>query len=162
MNMLERHLLLGVAVTAFSGFATAQDFGQLKGIVGGGAASGMPSLPGSQGGGSLGAAGSLGSLGSLESIQPGSLGNAAGIIGYCVKNNYLGGSDAIPVKDQLMGKLAASSGQPAESNPDYINGANGILSGSSGQTLDLSTAGLKAAAAKHLCGKVLDQAKSMF
>jgi hypothetical protein len=61
-----------------------------------------------------------------------------------------------------MSKLTASSGQPAESNPDYVSGTNGILSGSNGQTLDLSTAGLKAAAAKQLCGKILDQAKSMF
>jgi hypothetical protein len=90
------------------------------------------------------------------------MGNAAGILQYCVQNNYLGNSDAVPVRDQLMSKLAANSGQPAESNPDYVNGTNGILSGSSGQTLDLSTAGLKAAAAKHLCGKILDQAKSMF
>jgi hypothetical protein len=161
MNILKRHLLFTIAMAAFSGAVGAQDLGQIRDGLGG-AAGGMPSLPGSQGQGSLGAAGSLGSLGSLESIQPGSLGNAAGIIGYCVKNNYLGGSDAIPVKDQLMGKLAASSGQPAESNPDYVNGTNGILSGSSGQTLDLSKAGLKAAAAKHLCGKILDQAQSMF
>ncbi|HVW63846.1 MAG TPA: DUF2501 domain-containing protein [Nitrosospira sp.] len=158
MNILKRHLLLSLAMAAFSGSVAAQDLGQITNTLGG-AAGGMPSLPGQ---GSLGAAGSLGSLGSLESIQPGSMGNAAGIIGYCVKNNYLGGSDALPVKDQLMGKLAASSGQPAESNPDYVNGTNGILSGSSGQTLDLSTAGLKAAAAKHVCGKILDQAKSMF
>jgi hypothetical protein len=157
MNILKRHILFTITLTAFSGSIAAQDFGQITNTLGG--AAGMPSLPGQ---GALGAAGSLGSLGSLESIQPGSMGNAAGILGYCVKSNYLGGGDAIPVRDQLMGKLAASSGQPAESNPDYINGTNGILSGSSGQTLDLSTAGLKAAAAKHLCGKILDQAKSMF
>ena len=112
MNILKRHLLFTIAMAAFSGAVGAQDLGQIRDGLGG-AAGGMPSLPGSQGQGSLGAAGSLGSLGSLESIQPGSLGNAAGIIGYCVKNNYLGGSDAIPVKDQLMGKLAASSGQPS-------------------------------------------------
>jgi hypothetical protein len=160
MNILKRHILFSLAMAAFSGSVAAQDFGQIRDTLGG--AAGMPSLPGSQEGGALGAAGSLGSLGSLESIQPGSLGNAAGILGYCARNNYVGSGDAIPVRDQLMGKLAASSGQPAESNPDYVNGTNGILSSSSGQTLDLSTAGLKAAAAKHLCGKILDQAKSMF
>jgi hypothetical protein len=160
MNILKRHILFSFAIAAFSGSVAGQDFGQIRDTLGG--AAGMRSLPGSQEGGALGAAGSLGSLGSLESIQPGSLGNAAGILGYCARNNYVGNGDAIPVRDQLMGKLAASSGQPPESNPDYVNGTNGILSSSSGQTLDLSTAGLKAAAAKHLCGKILDQAKSMF
>jgi hypothetical protein len=158
MNILKRHLLPGMTLAIFSVPAAAQDLGQLTNPLVG-AASGMPSLPGQ---GALGAAGSLGSLGSLESIQPGSMGNAAGILQYCVQNNYLGNGDAVPVRDQLMSKLAASSGQPAESNPDYVSGTNGILSSGSGQTLDLSTAGLKAAAAKHLCGKMLDQAKSMF
>ena len=148
MNILKRHLLFVITMAAFSGSVAAQDLGQLKGILGGG--------------GTGGAASSLGSLGSLSSIQPGSLGNAAGILGYCVQNDYLGGGDAISVKDQLIGKLAGSSGQPAESNPDYVNGTNGILSSSSGQTVDLSTAGLKATAARKLCGKILDQAKSMF
>lgn len=156
MNILERHLLFSLAIAAFSGSVAAQDLGQLKGLLGGGGTGGTPSVPSAPG------LGSLGSLGSLSSIQPGSLGNAAGILGYCVQNDYLNGGDAVSTKDQLIGKLAGSSGQPAESNPDYVNGTNGILSSSSGQTVDLSTAGLKAAAAKQLCGRILDQAKSMF
>lgn len=152
MNVVKRHILLSLAMAAFSGSVAAQDLGQITNTLGG-AAGGMPSVPGQ---------GALGALGSLGSIQPGSMGNAAGILQYCVQNNYLGGGNAVSVKDQLMSKLTASSGQPAESNPDYVSGTNGILSGSNGQTLDLSTAGLKAAAAKQLCGKILDQAKSMF
>jgi len=159
MNVVKRHILLSLAMAAFSGSVAAQDLGQITNTLGG-AAGGMPSVPGQ---GALGgAAGSLGALGSLGSIQPGSMGNAAGILQYCVQNNYLGGGNAASVKDQLMSKLTASSGQPAESNPDYVSGTNGILSGSNGQTLDLSTAGLKAAVAKQLRGKILDQAKSMF
>ena len=61
-----------------------------------------------------------------------------------------------------MGKLSGSADQPPESNPDYVSGAKGILSGSDGQSMDLSMAGLKAKAAKKVCQKVLDYAKSMF
>ena len=60
-----------------------------------------------------------------------------------------------------MGKLSGTGAEPAQSNPDYINGAKGILSGSSGQSLDLSMAGLKAAATKQICQKILDQGKSL-
>jgi hypothetical protein len=150
MNISRRHrLLLGgsIAIAMFSGSVTAQDLGQLKGIMGGSNIGGAAS-----------------SLGSLSSISAGSTGNAAGVIEYCVKNNYLDGenaSSASSVKDQLMGKLSDSEGQPAQDNPDYISGASGILTGSGGQGVDLSTAGLKAKAVKKVCNKILDQAKSM-
>jgi hypothetical protein len=147
MNISRRHpLLLGgsIAIAIFSGSVAAQDLGQLKGIMGGSDISGAAS-----------------SLGSLSSITAGSTGNAAGVIEYCVKNNYLSGENAAPVKDQLMGKLSGSEDQPAQNNPDYINGVNGLLTGSGGQSVDLSMAGLKAKAVKKVCNKILDQAKSM-
>ena len=147
MNIFRRHpLLLGgsIAIAIFSGSVAAQNLGQLKGIMGGSDIGGAAS-----------------SLGSLSSITAGSTGNAAGVIEYCVKNNYLSGENAAPVKDQLMGKLSASEDQPAQNNPDYINGAKGLLTGSGGQSVDLSMAGLKAKAVKKVCNKILDQAKSM-
>ena len=147
MNISRRHpLLLGgsIAIAIFSGSVAAQDLGQLKGIMGGSDIGGAAS-----------------SLGSLSSITAGSTGNAAGVIEYCVKNNYLSGENAAPVKDQLMGKLSGSEDQPAQNNPDYINGVNGLLTGSGGQSVDLSMAGLKAKAVKKVCNKILDQAKSM-
>ena len=142
-----RSLLLcgSIAIAIFSGSLAAQGLGQLKDIMGGSGVSGAAS-----------------SLGSLSSIMPGSTGNAAGVIEFCMKNNYLSGDNAASVKDQLMGKLSGSGDQPTESNPDYVNGAKGILSGSDGQSMDLSMAGLKAKAAKKVCQKVLDHAKSMF
>lgn len=150
MNVSKHYSLLlssGIAMAVFSGSIAAQGVGQLKDLMGGSGVSG--------------AASSLGSLESLSSITPGSIGNAAGILEFCVKNSYLSGSNASPVKDQLMGKLAGSQDQPAQSNPDYVNGVNGILSGSDGQSVDLSMAGLKAAAGKEVCQRILDQAKSM-
>ena len=147
MNISKRHpLLLGasIAIAIFSGSVAAQNLGQLKAIMGGSDIGGAAS-----------------SLGSLSSITAGSTGNAAGVIEYCVKNNYLSGENAAPVKDQLMGKLSGSEDQPAQNNPDYINGVNGLLTGSGGQSVDLSMAGLKAKAVKKVCNKILDQAKSM-
>lgn len=147
MNSFKRHALLSstsIAIAIFSGALAAQGLGQLKDI------------PGS---GNLGGAAS--SLGSLSSITSGSTGNAAGIIEYCMKNNYLSGGNASSVKDQLMGKMTGSSDQPAESNPDYASGAKGMILGSSGQGVDLSMAGLKAKAVKKVCEKILEQGKSM-
>ena len=78
-----------------------------------------------------------------------------------MKNNYLSGGSASSVKDQLMEKMIGAGDQPAESSPDYISGARGIVTGSSGKSVDLSMAGLKGKAVKKACKKILDQAKSM-
>ena len=141
-----RHPLLtgsGIAIAILSGSIAAQGLDQLKDITGG-----------------SGLGGAASSLGSLSTITSGSTGNAAGVIDYCLKNNYLSGGSASSVKDQLMKKVTGAD-QPAESNPDYISGARGIVTGSSGQSVDLSMAGLKGEAVKKACEKILDQAKSM-
>lgn len=161
MNISKRSVLLSstIAIAIFSGSLAAQGFGQLKDIMGG---SGGSSASGAAS--SLGSLGSLGSFGSLSSITSGSTGNVAGIIQYCVQNNYLGDSNASSassVKDQLMGKLSGSGAQPAQSDPDYVNGAKGVLNGSNGQSMDLSMAGLKASVTKKVCQKILDQGKSL-
>src|SRR3569623_1228519 len=100
MNIFRHPLLMssGIAAAILSGSLAAQGLGQLKDIAGG---SGLG-----------GAASSLG----LSSITSGSLGNVAGIIEFCMKNNYLGGGNASSVKDQLMGKMTGGVNHPAESN----------------------------------------------
>ena len=145
MNIFIRPLLtsIGIAVAILSGSIAAQGLDQLKDITGG-----------------SGLGGAASSLGSLSTITSGSTANAAGVIDYCVKYNYLSGGSASSVKDQLMKKVTGAD-QPAESNPDYISGARGIVTGSSGQSVDLSMAGLKGEAVKKACEKILDQAKSM-
>ena len=146
MNIFRRYPLLlscGIGFAVFSGALAAQGIDQLKDITGSG----------------LGGAAS--SLGSLSSIKTGSAGNAAGIIEYCMKNNYLSGDSASSVRDQLMGKITSSGDQPAQSNPDYINGSRGIVSGSAGQNVDLSMAGMKASAVKKVCETILEQGRSM-
>ena len=146
MNIFRRHPLLlscGIGFAVFSGTLAAQGFDPLKDITGSG----------------LGGAAS--SLGSLSSITSGSTGNAAGIIEYCMKNNYLSGDSASSVKDQLMGKITGSGDQSPQSESDYIKGSQGIVSGSGGQSMDLSMAGMKGAAVEKVCERILEQGKSM-
>ena len=158
-------LALGLGLA--SGTGSAQDLGKLGGLLGGG-------------GGSM---------------SSGSMGNVAGLLQYCVKNNYLGGdSGASGIKDQLLGKLgagggASSSGQAASGDvlgglmgkkkksssqptggdptrdPSYLSGAKGILQGSNGKSLDLSSVGggssdLKSQLTTKVCDTVLKQGKS--
>jgi hypothetical protein len=85
----------------------------------------------------------------------------AGILQYCVKNNYLGGdSGASGIAGKLLGKTQGGS-----SNSDYLSGAKGMLHGKDGQTTDLNSIGggnsdLKSKLTTKACGVVLNQGKS--
>lgn len=95
-----------------------------------------------------------------QSAASGSTGNVAGVLQFCVKNNYLSGgnaSAASSVKDSLMSKLGGS----ATSDSGYTDGASGVLNSGNGQKLDLSGGGLKQQATKQICDKILSQGKSM-
>jgi hypothetical protein len=112
--------------------------------------------------GNSGAAGGLGSLGglaggsSLQSLTSSSTGNVAGVLQFCVKNNYLDPS-ASSVKDGLMSKLGGSS----STDSGYTDGAKGILNSGNGKQVDLSGAGLKEQITKQVCDKILAQGKSL-
>lgn len=114
--------------------------------------------------GSSGGLGNLGNLGGMggalsgESLTAGSTGNVAGILSFCVKNNYLGGNAVSSVKDRLMGKLPGGS---SSSDSGYTDGEKGILNSSSGKQLDLSGGGLKEKITQQVCDKILSQAKSL-
>lgn len=76
----------------------------------------------------------LGKLGGLlsgggGSMSSGSMGNVAGLLQYCVKNNYLGGdSGASGIKDQLLGKLGGGSSGSSGSS-DKSSGTSDMLGG---------------------------------
>ena len=125
-----------VLVLLAAGAAQAQGLDMLKGLAGGGG----------------------GSSSALGSMASGSLGNAAGVLEYCLKNNYLSGDAASSVKDQLMGKIPG--GKPA-SDAGYVDGSQGILTGSDGKKMDLTGGGLKQELTKRACDFVLKQGKSM-
>ncbi len=105
----------------------------------------------------------------VSSLASGSASNAAGVIEYCMKNNFLGG-DAGGVKDQLMGKLGGE--EKAKADPGYLEGAKGMLAGGDGKSTDLSSLGgggaaggalgdMKGKLTKQACSAVLDNAKSL-
>nr|WP_199043680.1 DUF2501 domain-containing protein [Dyella sp. ASV24] len=92
-----------------------------------------------------GGAQDLGKLGSMipggGSMTSGSMGNVAGLLEYCVKNNYLGGnSGASGIQSQLMGKLGgggsnSSSNSTGSSTSDML----GQLTGSKKKSSDSSS-----------------------
>jgi hypothetical protein len=113
---------------------------------------------GSNGAGGSGGLGGLGGALSGQSMTAGSTGNVAGILEFCIKNNYLKGNAASGVKDALMGKLGGGS---AKSDSGYGDGAKGILNSTGGNKVDLGGGGLKAEVTRQVCDKVLSQAKSL-
>jgi len=155
MKFDHRHVIGAAAIVAaqcIAAGAQAQLLDAVKGQMGG-----------AQQGGAAGAAGSaaqgLGGGLSLSSLSAGSAGNAAGVLEFCMKNNYLSGGDAQSVKDQLMGKISGGSDK-AQSDPGYTDGAQGILKGGDGKSVDLSGGGLKEEITRKACDQVLEQGKS--
>jgi hypothetical protein len=116
-------------------------------IVGGGASAQLPSLSGGAG---------LLKGGGLPGVGSASMGNAAGVLSYCIKNKLLGaggGGDA----SSVLGKLTGDKAVPA--SPDYSQGAAGLLQTGKASTfsLDSVTGGLKS----KLCDMVLQRGKSL-
>lgn len=142
--------------------AHAQLLDAVKGAVGGGSSSGAssPSSGGLLGGLGGAAAGGAG-MPSLSSVGTG---NLTGVLTYCMQNKYVSGSEATNVQSQLMSKLGGQS--KAQSDPGYTQGLSGILGGSSGQKMDLTTGGgngggLKQQVTDAACEQVLKYGKSM-
>lgn len=108
--------------------------------------------------GSLGSLGDIGGMLSGQSVSPSSTGNVAGVLEFCIKNNYLGGNSASSVKDSLLGKLP---GKSPSSDSGYTSGVKGILNNGDGKTVDLSGGGLQEQVTKQVCDKVLSMGKSL-
>ncbi len=93
--------------------------------------------------------------------------NLAGVLQYCVQNNYLGASNpstspaaASSVQSALLDKFTGSSTAPS-SNSSYTAGANGQLNTGNGNNIALGGTGLKAQITQKLCNEVLTHAKSL-
>lgn len=102
-------------------------------------------------------------------LTSGSASNAAGIIQYCINNNYLGGdSGASGVKDKLLGSLSGKSSTPEPTkDKGYLDGAKGILTGSNGKQMSLTggdssdSSDMKGKLVHKACDAVLKQGKKM-
>jgi|ERR1700688_2151023 hypothetical protein len=146
-----RSTVAGIAIAILLPFSAAH--AQLGNLLKGG---------GSSDGSSSNGLSSLGSMGSAltgQSMTSGSTSNVAGVLQFCIKNNYLSGNGASSVKDSLMSKLGGTSA--ASSDSGYTDGANGLLKSGNGQQLDLSGGGLKQQVTKQVCDKILSQGKSL-
>src|SRR5690242_810360 len=69
----------------------------------------MDQLKGAVGGGNSGNGAGLGGLaGGLPSVAQASPSNTAGVLQYCMRNNYLSGGSASSLKDSLLSKVNGS------------------------------------------------------
>ncbi|XAH21441.1 DUF2501 domain-containing protein [Xylophilus sp. GW821-FHT01B05] len=160
--MTFRNTLFAAALCAAIGAvpAHADLLGNLKDKVGGGGSSsgnsggglGLPSGLGGSGGSAAGMA----ALG-MPAIGGNTASNAAGVIEYCVKNNYLQGG-AQGVKDKLLGKVGLG-GQQAEQDSGYQSGVTGMLKGSNGSSFDMGK--LQSKVKEKACDYVLQQGQSL-
>ena len=97
--------------------------------------------------------------GDLSSLASGSAGNAAGVVEYCVKNNYLGGDAVSSIKDKLMGKV---TGGGDNDKADYADGVKGLVKTGDGKSVDIGKFGeMKKSLTKKACASVLDHAQSL-
>lgn len=146
-----------VAAGAFS--AHASGLGDaLRGQLGGDAAESSSSASGL--GGMLGGSGGSSALSALGlgNLSSGTASNAAGVLTYCMKNNYLNADKAAQVKNQLLGKLGL--GQKEEpKDQGYQNGLMGMVTGADGKSFSLDK--VKSNLKEKACDFVLDNAKSL-
>ena len=149
-----KKLAISTVLFAALGVAQASGLGDaVKGQLGGsGGSSSSTGLAGALGGG----ASALPSLGDLTSA--GTASNAAGVITYCMKNNYLNADKAAQVKDQLLGKMGLGKKEEPK-DEGYMSGLSGMIKGSDGKTFSLDS--IKGKAKEKACDFVLDNAKSL-
>ena len=132
--------------------------GQVGGVLGGGGGSNGAGALG--GGGRSSGAGALGGLGGgLPSVAQAGPSNTAGVLQYCVRNNYVNGGTAGSLKNSLMSKVTGSGGSSADSG--FQAGNKGVLDTGNGNSFSLGGGGLKAQATHKVCDLVLQHAKSL-
>ena len=90
----------------------------------------------------------------MPAIGSSTIGSAAGVLQYCVKNNYRGG-DAASVKDKLRAKITGQKQQ----EKNFESGAKGLLKGGDGKTLNMKI--LSSKVKEKACDYVLKNATSL-
>ena len=115
----------------------------------------------SQAGGWLGQAQSLlggggGGAGALPRIGSIGAGNAAGLLGYCVKNRLLGSGGGASGAAGVLGRLTGQ--KDVQSQPGYAAGQAGQVQAPGGQALSLD--GLRGQVKNQVCNLVLNRAKA--
>lgn len=157
MTFIDRTALVGGLLALLLPFAAAyaQPGDLLKGTD-------SNTLPGGN------ALGSVGNPMPGQAPSTGNINNIAGVLEYCLQNEYLSGDDAASIEDSLKAKLSGTPPSTNAPDPDspyldgaYADGVKGILHGKDGKPINLAGKGLKAAATRQVCDTVLSTAKSM-
>ncbi len=91
----------------------------------------------------------------MPAMGSSTMGNAAGVLQYCIKNNYLSGAGGESVKEKLLGSITGKKEQEAA----YASGTGGLLTGTNGSSLNLES--LKSNLKEKACDYVLNNAKSL-
>jgi len=100
--------------------------------------------------------GLLGGGGALPQIGAIGAGNAAGLLGYCVKNRLLGAGGNATGAAGVLGRLAGQ--REVREQPGYAAGQAGQVQTPGGQALSLDS--LRGQVKNQLCTLVLNRAKS--
>ena len=110
-------------------------------------------LPGGLGGNALGGLG-----GGLPSVTQAGPANTAGVLQYCIQNNYLSGGVAGPAKDALLGQVPGAS-----QSSGFQAGSSGLLQTGNGQSFNLGSGsgGIQSQVTHKVCDMVLQHAKSL-
>lgn len=142
-----------VPAAAQSGYGQSQSgYGQSRSGGGLGALSGLIG----QGGSASGLSG-LGA-GLVPGVGATSMGNVAGLLGYCLQNNLLGGATGTGSPNTAQAVLGQLTGQRnATTSPGYAAGQEGQVQ-AGGRTLSLDS--LKGQVKNRVCGAILQHAKS--
>lgn len=93
----------------------------------------------------------------------GTASNAAGVLTYCVKNNYLNPDKAGAVANQLLTSLGLTTAQSAAApattqDQGYLNGVAGMIVSPTGELFSLDA--IKGNVKDKACEFVLNNAKS--
>lgn len=110
---------------------------------------------GQSGGNVLGGLGEVG--GGLPSVTQAGPANTAGVLQYCIQNNYLSSGVAGTAKNALLGKVHGSG----QTSSDFRGGSSGLLQTGNGQTFSLGGGGIKSQVTHKVCDMVLQHAKSL-
>ena len=93
----------------------------------------------------------------VPSVSQASPSNVAGVLQYCVQNNYVSGGSATSVKDSLVNKVTGPSHTP---DSQFREGSNGVLDTGNGSNFSLG-GGIKEQVTKKVCDLALSHAKSL-
>ncbi|MCK1969345.1 DUF2501 domain-containing protein [Franconibacter sp. IITDAS19] len=98
--------------------------------------------------------------GGASTLSAETMPNAAGILQYCIKQKLVSATSTENIKNQVMEKLGITTPQEQQQEPDFLQGAQGLLDTGDGQPLNLNNIGTTPLAQKvktKACDIVLKQ-----